>query len=210
MGSWNDVKSYDLNSDFFIHNGAKILKNKMCNGHVIRPLGNFVSFYEYCTSVGGVYRFAICLDPQNCVISQKYNLQAEPRCAINVIHRPSNEIRVFKGSLFNFKSLKQFYVEFDLKPGGTQGGEFKIEHSTSSKYKSANLKLHSNHLLTDEDKNLIKTQGLYDLHKVFQAIHPNKIENYLLGDGKLTEDKEDDDKSNKEEEKELISLDDLF
>ncbi|MFW6129643.1 MAG: hypothetical protein ACOC56_00575, partial [Atribacterota bacterium] len=127
------------------------------------------------------WRSAVCGDINTCPVANKHNIVPKERWIINGIDRRSNTIKIFESSPFIFKQFKVFYDKTGKNPGGTEGANFEIEAANKKGMKIYKITFTGLHILTEDDMELIKSIGLYDLKKFYAPTDPESIEKVLFG-----------------------------
>jgi len=147
----------------------------------IRPLGNPVVFYKYMFKYNEVWRSAIWLD-ENCSVMKNHNITPSLRCAINVLDRRDNTLKVLEGSPKVFQVMKMFFEKTGKNPGGTDGAQYNISLNENGGKTSYLLEFAGSHTLSEEDITLVKTNSLFLLKKIYKATPLEDIEKVLFGD----------------------------
>ena len=148
----------------------------------IRPLGNPIVFLKAGMTVNGKYRSAIIEDPDSPVVKKFSNMNVNERYAVNVIDRSDKKIKIMEGPLSIFGEFKSYSEHTNENPGLSNGADFSIKASGDGKNRRYVTKFSSKTVLTDEEKAMIKEQGLYDLEKVFKVVPDDELESKLFDD----------------------------
>jgi len=151
------------------------------NTYNIRPLGGPVVFYKYVVPHNGEYHSAICEDPRTCPVFLKHQIRPQEKYAINVIDRSDGEIKILEGPFSIFKELKTFWDHTNVNPGKANGADFKIDVTGEGKKKRYACEYTGRTTLTEEERSLIKSKGLFKLEKIYKVTPSDKIEEKLFG-----------------------------
>jgi len=178
---WNSVGSNNKSGS-----GGKKLKNlefiRFTGGsnYNIRPLGCPIVFLKAGMMVNGSYRSAIIEDPDSPVVKNFSNMNVNERYAVNVLDRLDGKIKIMEGPLSIFGEFKSYSDHTQKNPGLSVGADFSIKADGDGKERRYTTKFFKNTTLTDDEKAMIKDQGLYDLEKVFKVVPDEELENKLL------------------------------
>jgi hypothetical protein len=152
----------------------------------VRPVGDPCGFYAYyIANPDDPKRFnrAITEDPQNCIIRQKYNVEAKPRYAVNVIDRADGKLKIMEAPASVFEAIKRWAKASGQHPGNRNGADFeitvKIPASGDKKRTEYNTTPVVQTPFTDEEKAMLKEQDLWDLGKEFAPTPQSEIEEKL-------------------------------
>jgi hypothetical protein len=158
------------------------------NVYKIRPVGKPCTFYAYYVSNPDEpkkFARAFTEDPQNCVIRQKYNLEAKPRYAVNVIDRADGKLKIMEAPSSVFEKIKAWAKAAGQDPGSKNGADFQI----TVKLPANGDKKRTEYLTTpiiqtpfsDDEKEMLRSKGLWDLEKEFAPTPQSEIEAKLYG-----------------------------
>lgn len=186
---WDDVETGSKTS--VKGDGDKYLKlsgSTQGTVYTIRPVGKPCTFHAYYVSNPEdpkKFARAFTEDPQNCIIRQKYNIEAKTRYAVNVIDRADGKLKIMEAPSSVFEKIKAWAKAAGQDPGSKNGADFQIV----VKIPANGDKRRTEYLTTpivqtpfkDEEKDMIKSKGLYDLEKEFAPTPQNEIENKLYG-----------------------------
>jgi hypothetical protein len=148
----------------------------------IRPLGNPVVFKRFMFKYNDIWRSAICLDEKDCPAMKNHNISPVVRCAINVLDRRDNSLKILEGAPKIFQVMKLFFEKTGKNPGGTDGAQYYISLNDTGGKSAYSLEFAGSHTLLDEDIALVKSNGLFLLKKIYKATPPDEIEKVLFGD----------------------------
>ena len=157
----------------------------------IRPVGDPCAFYAYyVASPDDPKRFnrAITEDPQNCVIAQKYNIEAKLRYATNVIDRADGKLKIMEAPASVFEAIKMWAKAAGQEPGGKGGADFEITVKIPANGDKNRTEYKTTPIIqtpwTDEDREAVKMVNdgkLWDLEKEFASTPQAEIEAKLFG-----------------------------
>ena len=147
-----------------------------------RPLGDLYIFKKYMFQHNNRWRIAVCLNEETCPVANKHNIAPSVRYAINVIDRRDESIKILEMSIKVAKEIKVFFDKTGKKPGGTNGAQYTMSLSEYAGKWIYGASFAGPHTLSEEDLELIKKQGLYNLKKIYKATDPSEIEEVLFGD----------------------------
>lgn len=161
----------------------------------IRPLGNPIVFLKAGLSSNGTYRSAIIEDPETPAVKKLSNATVSERYAVNVIDRADGQLKIMEGPISIFKEFKTYNDHTGKNPGAYEGADFNIKVTGQLKMRRYDTSFSKHTTLTEEEKGMIKSQGLYDLEKVFKVVPDDEIEERLVSGSKPSE-KKNENKSN--------------
>jgi len=148
----------------------------------VRPLGSPVVFYKYTVKTGGTFKTAICEDPRSCPVMKNHEIRPSERYAINVIDRLDGKIKIMEGPGSLFLPFKAYFDCTGINAGKEKGCDFNITVKGEGKDRRYTSIPTNQNVLTPEEKQLIKTQGLYKLEQIFKATPSAEIEKKLFGE----------------------------
>jgi len=157
--------------------------------HNIRPIGSAIKFLKAGISHDGNYRSAIIEDPDSPTIKKYSNMNISTRYAVNVLDRADGKLKIMEGPISIFKEFGQYNKMTGRNPGAVEGGDFSIEVSGNGKQRRYKTSFVKNTTLTDEEKKMLKSQGLYKLEGIFKVVDEDKIEEKLFGESKSSSNK---------------------
>lgn len=154
----------------------------------IRPVHKPCTFYSYYVSNPDdpkKFARAFTEDPQNCIIRQKYNIEAKPRYAVNVIDRADGKLKIMEAPQSVFEKIKAWAKAAGQDPGSKNGADFQITVKLPPNGDKKRTEYLTTPIIqtpfTDEEKEMIRTKGLYDLEKEFAPTPQSEIEGKLFG-----------------------------
>lgn len=154
----------------------------------VRPVGDPCTFYAYYVqSPDDPKRFnrAITEDPKNCIIAQKYNLEAKPRYAVNVIDRADGRLKIMEAPATVLDAIKTWAKASKQHPGGKGGADFEITVKIPANNDRKRTEYKTTPVVqtpwTDEESAMLKEKGLYKLETEFAPVPQAEIESKLFG-----------------------------
>jgi hypothetical protein len=163
----------------------KFMKLAKGSTNKIRPLGKPVVFYKFIVQHKGKWNSAVCQDPNNCIIINKYNLTPQEKYAVNVIDRSDGQIKIleFTGSVYN--KIKEVFQITKQDPGSSkEGGDFEIVSTVTMTKQGESVRYKTKFLektpLTDDERKKILSEGLYEIKRIFKVTPEDKIEEKLF------------------------------
>jgi len=159
----------------------------------VRPVGNPCTFHAYwVSSPDNPKRFnrAITEDPENCIIRQKYNQEAKPRYAVNVIDRADGKLKVMEAPGSVFDAIRSWAKAVGQDPGARAGADFQITVVVPAGGDRKRTEYKTTPMLqtpfTEEERAMLKEKGLYKLEELYKPTPQNEIEAKLYGPSKTT------------------------
>ena len=188
---WGDVDS-GMKKSFSKGGGAggndKYLKLSPGTDYKIRPVGNPCTFHAYyVSSPTDPKRFnrAITEDPANCVIRQKYNVEPKTRYAVNVIDRADGKLKIMEAPPSVFDAIKSWAKAANQDPGSKSGADFEIRLVVPASGDRKRTEYKTTPIVqtpfTEDEKEMLKAKGLWDLEKEYAPTPQSEIEAKLYG-----------------------------
>lgn len=169
----------------------KFLKLSPGQTYKVRPVGNPCTFHSYyVASTDDPKRFnrAITADPANCIIRQKYNLEPKTRYAVNVIDRADGKLKVMEAPPSVFDKIKAWAKAAGQDPGAKGGADFEIRVVVPPSGDRKRTEYPTTPIIqtpfTEEEKAMLKQQGLFDLEEIYKETPQSEIEAKLYGPSK--------------------------
>lgn len=189
--SWNEIDPNSGNQKKNSGGGGdskylKLTGSIQGNTYRIRPVGDPCSFYAYY--IPGVedpkkFNRAITEDPQNCIIRQKYNVEAKARYAVNVIDRADGKLKIMEAPPSVFDAIKSWGKAAQQQPGAKNGADFEIVVKIPPSGEKKRTEYKTTPIVqtpfTEEEKQMLTSQKLWDLEKEFAATPQDEIEDKL-------------------------------
>lgn len=158
------------------------------NVYKIRPVGKPCTFHAYYVSDPDEpkkFARAFTEDPNSCVIRQKYNIEAKTRYAVNVIDRNDGKLKIMEAPQSVFEKIKAWAKASGQDPGSKHGADFQITVKIPGNGDKKRTEYLTTPIVqtpfTDEERDYIKSKGLWDLEKEFAPTPQNEIEAKLYG-----------------------------
>ena len=187
--NWDDVESGSKlggkgDNDKYL----KLTGSTQGNTYKIRPVGKPCTFYAYYVSNPDEpkkFARAFTEDPQNCIIRQKYNLEAKPRYAVNVIDRSDGKLKIMEAPSSVFEKIKAWAKAAGQDPGSKNGADFQITVKLPANGDKKRTEYLTTPIVqtpfTDDEKEMLRSKGLWDLEKEFAPTPQSEIEAKLYG-----------------------------
>jgi hypothetical protein len=163
---WNDV----------VKSGSKINVLKLASGskYTIRLLAPPKKFYKYYNQEAKAS--VIVEDPDNCILSKKYNIDPQVRYGLLVLNRSTGEVAVVETSGSVVQPMKQWKDDTGKDPSGPVAPDFKITVTGNGKMtRYAVTVMPDLKPLTDAEKATVEESAI-DLNKFFKASPENEVE----------------------------------
>jgi len=186
---WNDTvggNSQKTNTSGTVW--AKIVSGKT---HVFRPVGKPIRFYRITKNRDGKWYSVIVDDPDDNIIKQNYDMNANMRYAINVFDREDGQLKVYEFPPKVYSFLRQIAKISKSEPGGKDGCDISIKRDGTGKSTNYTLDVLDVAPFTDAEKARVRAQkdadgnivsgGLYNLEEIFKTTPEDKLEQYLFG-----------------------------
>lgn len=171
--------------------GEKYLKlqgSQQGNVYKIRPVGKPCNFHAYYVSNPNdpkKFARAFTEDPHNCIIRQKYNVEPKTRYAVNVIDRADGKLKIMEAPQSVFEKIKAWAKAAGQDPGSKNGADFQITVKIPANGDKKRTEYLTTPIVqtpfTDDERDLIKSKGLWDLEKEFAPTPQDQIEEKLYG-----------------------------
>jgi hypothetical protein len=179
----NSAKNKPRNSKGGSYQNDKILKLAAGHTYRVRPVGGPIQFYAYYVANPSDPKRtnrAITADPVNCIIRQKYNVEAKLRYAVNVIDREDGKLKIMEAPPSVFEVIKQWSKATGFNPGSKDGADFTIAVNLPAGGEKKRTEYTTTPLIqvpfTASEIEMLKKQGLYDLEENFKATPQDEIE----------------------------------
>lgn len=187
--NWDDIESNKAGGSK--GDGDKYLKlsgTTQGNVYKIRPVGKPCTFHAYYVSNPNEpkkFARAFTEDPSTCVIRQKYNIEAKTRYAVNVIDRADGKLKIMEAPQSVFEKIKAWAKAAGQDPGSKNGADFQITVKIPANGDKKRTEYLTTPIVqtpfTDEERDYIKSKGLWDLEKEFAPTPQSEIEAKLYG-----------------------------
>ena len=164
----------------FITLGSKAIGKTI----LFRPLGTPKTYYKYLIKgEDGKYRSAIVEDNLNNPVTVNHSLEPQLFFSMNVIDREDGLIKIIEGQVG--KGILEKLIDYKKmtgnNPGGIESGaDFKLFVS-GKKGSYYQTDMDQKVALTSEEKEMVRTEGLYELDRIFKPTPNENLEDKLYG-----------------------------
>ena len=161
--------------------GGEIVRLRFASGtdETVRFVGKPQKFHKVFHNKKSV----VVADPEKTILKTKWNLPVETKYAANIIHRRDGRLKLVEVPVGVYRRLSEWAQRKKINPGDNNGTDWTIIVRGDGKARKYQLDVESPTPFTTEELEMMKTQGLYKLDKLYAITPEEELEAKLgLGD----------------------------